>query len=66
MGITPNPESMAQSNTAVWINSVYAVGNLLYEIYFSLYKSDFSFAFVLVLLFFPITFPIYLLTSAFN
>ena len=66
MVLSPDTESIAQSLTAQLINSVYAVANFFYELYFSLYKSDMSIFFVLVLLFFPITFPLYLLLSVFD
>ena len=66
MVLSPNTETISQSLTAILINSVYAIGNILYELYFSLYKSDISIFFVLVLIFFPITFPLYLLFSIFD
>ena len=65
MVLSPNTESISQSLTAQLINSVYAVGNVFYELYFMLYKSDFSSFFVLVLIFFPITFPLYLIYGLF-
>ena len=66
MVLSPNTETISQSLTAILINSVYAVGNFFYELYFMLYKSDMSIFFVLVLIFFPITFPLYLLFSIFE